>query len=266
MWVLLLYGVLSLYLPRPHSPLECYAGVVCVFVLFVLHGVDPGVLYFCCGFVFHITKLYICVLLIIKHRVMDEFRFLQIIEELRKAKYPDLFLAYVSLQWQSGSRISDLLRVDYSCISPHLQITIEQGKGSKPLIVQPVHFRDLWRVVRDSRLSPARNWSRFFFYRVYKRYGIVIKSDNLKYDSVTHSFRKYIADDIIAGGGTIEDVQQVLGHIETKSAKYYVNESERIAVLNRGLLNTVSGAVDPFTIDVNGVIRMRTLNVKRGRK
>lgn len=197
---------------------------------------------------------------------MDEHKFLQIIEELRKAKYPELFLAYVALQWQSGSRISDLLRVDYSCISPHLQITINQGKGSKSLIVQPVHFRDVWRVVRDSRLSPARNWSRFFFYRVYRRYGIVVKSYGLKYDSVTHAFRKHIADDIIAGGGTIEDVQQVLGHVETKSAKYYIDESERIAVLNRGLLNTVSGEVDPFVIDVNGVIRMRTLNVKRRKK
>lgn len=197
---------------------------------------------------------------------MDEHRFLQIIEELRRAKYPELFLAYVSLQWQSGSRISDLLRVDYSCISPHLQITIEQGKGSKPLIIQPVHFRDLWRVVRDSRLSPARNWSRFFFYRVYRRYGIVIRSDGLRYDSVTHAFRKLIADDIIAGGGSIEDVQQVLGHMDVRSSKYYTDDNERIAVLNRGLLNTVSGAIDPFVIDVNGVIRMRTLNVKRGRK
>lgn len=194
---------------------------------------------------------------------MDELKFMQIIEELRRAKYPELFLAYVSLQWQSGSRISDLLRVDYSCISPHLQITIQQGKGSKPLIIQPVHFRDVWRVVRDSSLSPARNWSRFFFYRVYRRYGIVIQNENLKYDSVTHAFRKYIADDIIAGGGTIEDVQQILGHVDVRSSKYYTDENERIAVLKRGLLNAVSGNIDPFTVDINGVIRMRTLNVRR---
>ena len=132
--------------------------------------------------------------------------------------------AYVSLHYYSGARISDLLQVDYTSISSRLNVSILQGKGSQALVIQPVHYREFWVRVRDNRLTPMQHYNRFYFYRLYRRFGIIISRGNNKNNLVTHAFRKELAGDLYAIDGNIKRAQGALGHRSSKSTEHYTSD------------------------------------------
>lgn len=132
--------------------------------------------------------------------------------------------AYVSLHYYSGARISDLLQVDYTSISSRLNISILQGKGSQALTIQPVHYREFWQRVRDNRLTPMQNYNRFYFYRLYKKYGITISRGSHKNNLVTHAFRRELAIDLHSIDGNIKRAQGALGHRSASSTEHYTTD------------------------------------------
>ena len=129
--------------------------------------------------------------------------------------------AYVSLHYISGARISDLLKVDYTCISKRLNISILQGKGSQALTVQPIHYRGYWTRVRDGKLTPMLHYNRFYFYRLYKRFGIQEVRGKGKNNLVTHKFRRELANDLHNIDSDIRRAQGALGHRSSSSTKLY---------------------------------------------
>lgn len=131
-------------------------------------------------------------------------------------------LALVDLQFQTGIRISDLLSIDFSNVTDRLHIVIEQGKGSRKLVVSPVNFRDYWKSVRVNKLNPSAGLNRFFFYRLYKKYGIEIDRGANKNKSVTHAPRKLIGKELYNRENKIEDVQAGLGHRSKRSSEFYI--------------------------------------------
>ena len=132
--------------------------------------------------------------------------------------------AYVSLHFYSGARISDLLAVDYRSISNRLNISILQGKQSQALTLQPVHYREFWERVRDNQLTPMQIYNRFYFYRLYKRFGITISRGSHKNNLVTHAFRRELASDLHSIDGNIKRAQGALGHRSANSTEHYVND------------------------------------------
>lgn len=146
-----------------------------------------------------------------------------ILERMKQEGIPSIVRAYVSVHAQTGCRISDLLAIDYKCISDKLNISILQGKGSQALIVQPIHYRDLWKQVRDLKLTPMEFYNRFYFYRLYKKFGIVHRKNKGKNQFVTHAFRKILADDIYKIDQNKERVQGALGHRSRKSTEHYTD-------------------------------------------
>ena len=147
-----------------------------------------------------------------------------IILQMKKERIPLPVLAYVSLHYYSGARISDLLQVDYASISNRLNISILQGKQSQALTVQPVHYREFWQRVRDNKLTPMQNYNRFYFYRLYKKFGITISRGSHKNNLVTHAFRKELAGDLHALDGNIKRAQGALGHRSAKSTEHYTTD------------------------------------------
>ncbi len=144
-----------------------------------------------------------------------------IILQMKKERIPLPVLAYVSLHYYSGARISDLLQVDYTSISSRLNISILQGKKSQALVVQPVHHREFWERVRDNRLTPMQHYNRFYFYRLYKRFGITVSRGSRKNNLVTHAFRRELAIDLHNIDGNIKRAQGALGHRSAKSTEHY---------------------------------------------
>lgn len=144
-----------------------------------------------------------------------------ILSKMKAELIPLSVRAYVSLHYYSGARISDLLAVDYASISNRLNISILQGKQSQALTIQPVHYREFWAGVRDNRLTPMENYNRFYFYRLYKRFGIVVSRGSSKNNLVTHAFRRELAGDLHALDGNIKRAQGALGHRSANSTKHY---------------------------------------------
>ena len=174
-------------------------------------------------------------------------------------------VAGVGLMFSAGLRISSLLLIDYTCISSNLVITIKQLKGSNTLYAQPIYYRDVWRKVYENKLSPFSLYDRFFFYRLFKRYDLVLKNGPGRNDSVTHSPRKYLANEMYAVDNDLDTAKNALGHKSASSTKYYINENYRRSVLNRGIGNSSSGEISNIVIQKNNIIRIARLP-KRSRK
>lgn len=146
-----------------------------------------------------------------------------IINRMQASGVPIPVLAYVALHHQSGCRISDLLAVDFRSISRSLNISIIQGKGSSALIIQPYMFREFWKSVYLNKLTPMAIYNRFFFYRLYRKFGIVYNKENKQNSFVTHAFRKNLADDVYSIDRNKARVQGALGHKSSKSTDHYTD-------------------------------------------
>ena len=118
---------------------------------------------------------------------------------------------------------------------------------------------DIWREIREEKLAPFEFYDRFVFYRISKRYGLVLANGKGRNDSVTHAGRKYLAREMYSANNDINVAKEALGHKSVNSTKYYVDNEYRKSVLNRGIGNDVSGEVSNVVVQKNGVIRIARL-------
>lgn len=174
-------------------------------------------------------------------------------------------VAGVGLMFSAGLRISSLLMIDYNCISSNLVITIRQKKGSNTIYAQPIYYREVWRDIYKNKLTPFALYDRFFFYRLFKRYDLVLKNGTGRNDSVTHAPRKYLANELYSAENDIQVAKDALGHKSVSSTKYYIDANFRRATLNRGIGNNASGEISNIVIQKNNIIRIARLP-KRSRK
>lgn len=194
---------------------------------------------------------------------MQEENIELLLKELEEKNFDPKLLAYISLQFTAGLRISDLLKINYSNITPNLLIAIEQGKGSNVLNVQPVFYRDIWRAIRDNKLSPMSNYSRFWFYKLYKKLGIMMDNGAGRNNSVTHAPRKLLAQELYANDNNLEIAKNALGHKDERSTLYYIDPSYRQKKLDSGLLRPSSANLDPIVLQKNGIIRITRMTSVR---
>lgn len=190
---------------------------------------------------------------------MKESDLQRVFDEMLQDGMSKFIVAGISLQFTAGLRISDLLKITYRDISTNLLITVEQSKGSNALVVQPIYFREVWREIRQEKLSPFYFYDRYVFYRISKRYGLIISNGKGRNDSVTHAGRKYLAREMYSASNDIHTAKEALGHKSANSTKYYVNEAYRKSVLSRGIGNDASGEVSNVIVQKNGVIRIARL-------
>ena len=196
---------------------------------------------------------------------MKETDLQRIFDSMLQEGISKYIVAGISLQFSAGLRISDLLKLTYRDISTNLLITVLQSKGSNALVVQPIYFREVWREIRQEKLSPFYFYDRYVFYRINRRYGLVLSNGPGRNDSVTHSGHKYLAREMYSASNDIHIAKEALGHKSANSTKYYVDKEYRKSVLDRGLGNNASGEVSNIVMQKNGVIRIARLP-KRKRK
>lgn len=187
---------------------------------------------------------------------MTGFDIKSIIRKLEMQGIDEKIIAYITLQFTAGLRISDLLKIDYRNISSNLIISIEQSKGSDLLITHPVYFRDTWEIIRINKLSPLRYYDRFWFYKLYKKIGITYNNGIGRNASVTHAPRKILAQELYNNTADIEVAKKALGHKSANSTKYYINPEYRKSVLDRGITDASTAKLDPVVMQKNGVIRI----------
>ena len=79
------------------------------------------------------------------------------------------------------------------------------------------------------------------FYRLYKRYSLVIYNGESRNSSVTHSARKLLARSAYDVTNSVEIAQAALGHKSQNSTMYYLTQEQMKAVTTKGIIGPVKG-------------------------
>lgn len=168
--------------------------------------------------------------------------------KIQSAGYSQTVICFIRLHSISGARISDLLRVRRNDITSSLFISIRQCKGSLPLTVKLSTDLQFWSDYRNGLHLDIGLYNKNYFYRLYKRYNIQFDNGALRNKSVTHSFRKELANDLYSATGSIESAQSALGHRSSRSTEYYISKDNLRSVQNQGVNGTLSGRINNLTI------------------
>ena len=164
--------------------------------------------------------------------------------------------AFVSLQLNNGLRVSDVLNISYSDITPRGQILVRQGKGSISKVVSDFQYIDFYLDCKQRKLNPFSDYNRFFIYRLYKKYDIYQKNKGQKNASITHAPRKILAQSLQNDGFTLDEIRVALGHNSKRSTEYYIDKKLSLASYRRRREENKSSLLHPVQILKNGSIRI----------
>ena len=127
--------------------------------------------------------------------------------------------------WQFGLRVGEVLRIKETDILTTKQIRIRGEKGSEDRFVTPLYFADVW-FSRKSRMPVfLRNISRFYLYRICKRYGFYYEVLGKGNNKVTHYFRYLYFAKLKLNNLTEKERAKAVGHKNVKSQNYYYDKN-----------------------------------------
>jgi integrase len=138
------------------------------------------------------------------------------------SKLPIVLRAVMELQFLHGLRISETLNIGPSDITKNGRIRIKGLKGSHDRFIMASIHMDFWLSTGVHLLPLYKCYSRFWFYREYKKLLIGSCFGNSQVHSVTHYFRHAVALDSQETFDNINDTKMVLGHKNVKSTEKYV--------------------------------------------
>lgn len=140
---------------------------------------------------------------------------------LRNDVVPEPVKAVAALMFEHGLRITEVLRIEKGDISASGHIRIRGLKGSNSRVVLANIRRKFWITSPDYMFPIGNTYSRFYFYRWFRKMGVYkIFGDNKKY-SVTHLFRHALALHFKEEFEDTQLTQQYLGHKNIKSTEHY---------------------------------------------
>jgi site-specific recombinase XerD len=134
---------------------------------------------------------------------------------------PVLLLAAIELMFLNGLRISEVLKIKGSDISKTGNIYINASKGSENRWVTAGRFRDWWLRQRNNSGEIFEVYSRFWFYRQFKRLGLSLDIQGHNNKAVTHSLRHVLVTTSQEQVKNLESSQRQIGHKSIKSTKHY---------------------------------------------
>lgn len=130
-------------------------------------------------------------------------------------------LAVIELMFMWGLRVSEVLQVNTSDISKSGNIRIKALKGSNFRVVRSSLYSSFW-LDSDATILPLNAvYSRFYFYRLFKRVGLYGHFGNNCNNSVTHYFRHLRGLDVQDTFNDWDLTANALGHKSSKSTLYY---------------------------------------------
>lgn len=178
-------------------------------------------------------------------------------ELMRKNRVELSYCAGICLMYQCGCRISSILQIEPSNVTLDGRVLLRQGKGSMPMVVYPVYYRDFWVSMGNSGKSPFLYQNYIYYYRLFKKYGLGGEYNFGENKAVTASARKSLARDVFGSSGDIEMTAVALGHRNQNSTTFYVEDKSNHIKQKKGILDNPKGIVNQLVICKNGVIRTK---------
>lgn len=130
--------------------------------------------------------------------------------------------AVIELLYLYGLRISEVLAIRSNDIQGTGLIRVPGTKGSRTRYVMPVNFLPFWLSHYRPMLPLSRDYTRFYFYRLFKKIGFYSLAPGRQNFSVTHHFRRQVLVSLKAEGYTNDELTAFIGHRSKKSISYYV--------------------------------------------
>jgi len=130
--------------------------------------------------------------------------------------------AVIEMQFLNGLRIAEVLNIKTYDVSPWGQIAIKTEKTGEPRIVSSILYTNFWIHAGAGTLPIGEIFSRWYFYRLYKKLGYYKKYPGNENNSVTHFFRHELVRNLKASGFDEENISKFLAHRSLKSLAYYV--------------------------------------------
>lgn len=138
-----------------------------------------------------------------------------------------IFCTLVELMMCHGLRVSEVIGIKPSDISPRGVIRVRAKKNSLDKLVESKNYRHVILHIRNKGFIIDRHYNRHLFYRRFRKYGVYgVYGSNTK-RSVTHSMRHEVALDLMQISGDIENVQLGLGHKNRDNSYIYVRDQKK---------------------------------------
>ena len=141
------------------------------------------------------------------------------LEELKKMNLAVYVLA--TLQLRFACRINELLRISYKDIDQLGRIIIHGSKGSSDKVIDSGEWREQFLNFRKFNVSPFESLNYDYVYRCYRQVGLKFTDGISKKQKVTHALRYAGISLLSAPGVNMEAKQQLTGHKQAKTTKYY---------------------------------------------
>lgn len=133
--------------------------------------------------------------------------------------------AVIELMYLYGLRISEVLSIKSTDVSTIGHIKIRSKKGSNFRVITSLYFPSYWSLEFRLSLPLSDYYSRFYFYRLFKKMGYYQKLSGHNNFSVTHYFRHRLVTDLKSQGFSLQDIKDFLGHKSIKSTEYYYGKN-----------------------------------------
>lgn len=143
---------------------------------------------------------------------------------LQDQNLPLFLKAFILLLLCNGLRISELIQIKGLDVAPDGTVLIRSLKNSDNRFVQPIYFRNYFINLSGQPIYPLADFSRFYFYRLFKKKGIYIQHRDKSKTSVTHAARELYLKNLYALSQDTETVQRAIGHRNIKSTESYLNK------------------------------------------
>lgn len=155
-------------------------------------------------------------------RIIDEKVVTSILCSVESLKLTDIICYYIAkLQLAGALRISEVLNIAPSDISPAAHVLVHSQKGSDSKLVFDSSVSSYLLKCRALSVYPFSFYNRFYVYRQYKKHGIVFKSYLSSHYSVTHSLRHVAVLAARISNFSDNNIKRLTGHKNQKNIEYY---------------------------------------------
>lgn len=137
-------------------------------------------------------------------------------------------LAHVSLLFENGLRVSEMLSANCRDMVSIDYMRIRGCKGSKDRLVRLISNNDYWSRKIGIDYQLGYDYNRFYIYRLFKMYGIYSGFGENTYNSVTHMARHMLLLKFKDKGLSDQELLDVLGHRSLNSLKYYMQDVKMV--------------------------------------
>lgn len=151
----------------------------------------------------------------------EEISINNVIMEQLKRRDKDCYIV-ARLMSETGCRISEVLNMWGTDITKEGRVLIRAKKGGNNRVVNVSRefIREISRAGQSCELIQDKD--RFYFYREFKKAGIVLELKGYKRARVTHAFRHEYANQIKNLSRDKDVTKVAMGHKSIKSQDYYV--------------------------------------------